>query len=306
VTHQQSLFDRNYFLHRRLHSLTGIVPVGLFLIFHMTTNGSVVWGQIDARQRVYGDPGVATFQHEVNFIHSTPFLLLLEIFGIWLPLAYHSVLGIYFAFTGKSNVSRYAYQDNWRYTWQRITAYVGLVFIVWHISTLRWGWVGLIPSNWGAEEAKVLAWEADHAASSMAAIMQGGIEGMTTWGLVHTAGYAIGTAAIVFHFANGLWTAAITWGLTVSGAAQKRWGWVCLGLGAGLMVLGLGAVAKFATLDYDKARDTELKMLEKYGGPEREPSLMGDSRDAGGRSGPAVEMLAGGLGGPGGGTGTRW
>lgn len=273
MTHQQSLFERNYFLHRRLHSLTGIVPVGLFLIFHLTTNGSVVWGQLDSRPRVDGnDPGVATFQHEVDFIHSTPFLLLLEVFGIWLPIAYHSVLGVYFAVTGKSNVSRYAYQDNWRYTWQRITAYIGLVFIFWHIATLRWGWVGLIPSNWGAEPSKVLAWDGEHAASSMAAIMQGGTEGMMSWGLVHTAAYAIGTAAMVFHFANGLWTAAITWGLTVSAAAQRRWGWACLGLGTGLMVMGLGAVFKFATLNYQDARKTELKLREKHSAAGQEPS----------------------------------
>ncbi|MBY0262010.1 MAG: succinate dehydrogenase cytochrome b558 subunit [Phycisphaerales bacterium] len=273
MTHQQSLFERNYFLHRRLHSLTGIVPVGLFLIFHLTTNGSVLWGQLDSRLRVDGnDPGVATFQHEVDFIHSTPFLLLLEVFGIWLPIAYHSVLGVYFAVTGKSNVSRYAYQDNWRYTWQRITAYIGLVFIFWHIATLRWGWVSLIPSNWGAEPAKVLSWNGEHAASSMAAIMQGGTEGMMSWGLVHTAAYAIGTVAMVFHFANGLWTAAITWGLTVSAAAQKRWGWICLGLGAGLMVMGLGAVFKFATLNYEDARKTELKLREKQSAAGQEPS----------------------------------
>ena len=39
----------------------------------------------------------------------------------------------------------------------------------------------------------------------------------------------IGT--IVFHFANGLWSAAITWGLTVSHASQARWGYACAALG---------------------------------------------------------------------------
>ena len=45
------------------------------------TNSSVVWGMLDSRSRVHageaGHAGVATFQHEVNFIHSIPFLLLM-------------------------------------------------------------------------------------------------------------------------------------------------------------------------------------------------------------------------------------
>jgi succinate dehydrogenase / fumarate reductase cytochrome b subunit len=259
VTHQPSLLEKNYFLLRRLHSLTGIVPVGVFLIFHLTTNGSVLWGLLDYRKAEYGHAGIATFQHEVNFIHNLPALLLMEVFVIWLPLAFHSLLGIYYAMSGKSNVSRYAYQDNWRYTWQRITAYIGLIFIFWHVATMRWGWTSLIPANFGKEPAEYIAWEAAHAGSSMALILQGSKEGLTTWGLLTIAAYAIGTAAMVFHFANGLWTAAITWGLTVSGAAQKRWGWVCLGLGAGLMVLGLGSIAKFSTINYAEARNTEIK-----------------------------------------------
>ena len=33
----------------------------------------------------------------------------------------HSILGVVYAMSGKSNTSRYAYQDNWRYTLQRVS-----------------------------------------------------------------------------------------------------------------------------------------------------------------------------------------
>ena len=45
----QGPLDRNHFLLRRLHSLTGVVPIGVFLLFHPTTNASVVWGMLDRR-----------------------------------------------------------------------------------------------------------------------------------------------------------------------------------------------------------------------------------------------------------------
>lgn len=262
---QQTLWERNYFLIRRLHSLTGIMPIGVFLLFHLTTNGSVFWGLLDGRQRVYGDAGVATFQHEVNFIHSMPFLFLIEGLGLWLPIAFHSILGVYYATTGKSNVQRYGYQDNWRYSLQRITGYIGILFVFWHIATLRWGWTFLLPYNWNLPAGiPHMHWDGEHAASSMAAIMQQGYEGMTTWGLLVTLVYAIGVAALVFHFANGLWTAAITWGLTISENAQKRWGRACFAIGVGLMVLGLGSTFRFATMNYNKAKDTEIKLRASH------------------------------------------
>lgn len=261
-----SPLDKHYFLLRRLHSLTGIVPVGIFLIFHLITNSSIIWGLADAKKAQYGHAGVATFQHEVDFIHSMPFLLLIEIFGLWLPILFHSVLGFYYAFSGKSNTARYAYQDNWRYTLQRISGYVGFIFIFYHVATLRWGWDFLVPGG--------TKWSADYAASTLGAVLQGlSVEdakadaGMTAAGFAVSAGYMLGVTLLVFHFANGLWTAAITWGLTISEAAQQRWGFVCAGLGAALMVAGWAAVIGYATLDVEAAQSTEIRMRATHTEP---------------------------------------
>ena len=266
MAENRSFLDRHYFLLRRLHSLTGIVPIGMFLIVHLITNSSVVWGLLDGRKSQYGHAGAATFQHEVDFIHSTPFLFLVEVLGLWLPIAFHAVLGVYYAKTGKSNVQHYGYQDNWRYSLQRMTGYIGVLFIFWHIATLRWGWTLLLPYNWSLPAGiPPMHWDGEHAASSMAAIMQQGYEGMTIRGLLLTLVYAVSVAALVFHFANGLWTAAITWGLTVSENAQRRWGRVCFVIGVGLMVMGLGSTFRFATMDYAKARATEIKLRALHG-----------------------------------------
>ncbi|MEZ6244247.1 MAG: hypothetical protein R3B57_14525 [Phycisphaerales bacterium] len=224
------LLHRHHLLLRRLHSLTGILPIGVFLIFHLTTNSSVLWGVANGRAEGEGlARGVETFQHEVAWINNLPAIFLIEL-TLWLSIAFHAGLGLVYALSGKPNVRLYPYRDNWRYTLQRWTGYVGVVFIFYHVATLRWGWTILVPG--GAE------WSDHFAASTLADALRGSTSAITTAGLLVSILYFVGVTCLVFHFANGLWTAAITWGLTVSQGAQKRWGVVCAAIGAGLMLAG--------------------------------------------------------------------
>lgn len=250
---KHSWYERNYFLLRRLHSLTGIVPIGVFLIAHLTTNSSIGWGKFALRgehpELGLVDGGVAYFQKEVTWISTQiPHLLLVEIV-LWVSIAFHSILGVVYALSGRSNTTRYAYQDNWRYTLQRWTGYLGIFFIFYHVATLRWGWTFLVPGG--------TKWSHEFAASTLARALQGGSEGMTAAGLAVSLFYFLGVTALVFHFANGLWTAAITWGLTISQRAQRRWGYVCAAIGAGLMAAGWMSVLGFALLDVKKAEGVE-------------------------------------------------
>lgn len=242
------VLERHYFLLRRLHSLSGIVPIGVFLISHLLTNSSLVWGLADSGKAATGHAGVATFQHEVNFIHSIPFLLLIEV-SLWGAIAFHSILGVMYAMSGRNNLHRYAYQGNRRYALQRISGYVGILFIFYHVATLRWGWTFLIPGG--------TKWSDQFAASTLASIIRGGAGAVTMPAVLVAVGYFLGISLLVFHFANGLWTAAITWGLTVSARAQKRWGVVCAGLGAGLMAMAWASLFGFLLLDPAKAKEAE-------------------------------------------------
>jgi len=247
---QLPFLERHYHLLRRLHSLSGIAPIGVFLLPHLTTNSSIVWGgMLNAKKYAdlgEGTAGVATFQHEVDFIHNLPALIFIEIFVLWLPIAYHAILGVYFARSGKSNTDRYGYQANSRYSLQRLSGYIGVAFIFMHIASLRWGFTfgGLMPT-----------FDPHHASSTTAIHLQGG-----AFPYCNAIFYAVCVTALVFHFANGLWTAAITWGLTISKQAQQRWGYVCAGVGAGLAAAGLTAVVGFATLDVERAQQTEAKI----------------------------------------------
>lgn len=259
MSESRSFMQKHHFLLRRLHSLTGVIPIGAFLLVHLTTNSSIVWGIINRGQHPDVHAGAATFQHEVNFIHSLPFLILIEVFGLWLPIAFHSILGIYYARTGSANTRLYPYADNWRYTLQRISGYVGVLFVFYHVATLRWGWTWLVPG--GAQ------WTSEYAGSTLAAAMQGSTEGVTAAGIAVGIFYMLGVSLLVFHLANGLWTAAITWGLTITQPAQRRWGFVCAGLGVALMAMAWSAVIGFMTLDYDEARRAEAAMLNGHASP---------------------------------------
>lgn len=253
VVDRSGVPGKYYFLLRRLHSLTGIVPIGAFLVAHLLTNSSVVWGLLNRNVYPGRHAGASTYQHEVNFIHSLPFLLLIEVVGLWIPIAFHAALGVYYATQGRGNTAYYPYQANWRYSLQRISGYVGLLFIFYHVATLRWGWTWLVPGG--------VEWRAEFAASTMAQVLRGGAGSISLAAAVVAIFYMVGVTLLVFHLANGLWTAAITWGLTVTATAQRRWGQVCFGFGVVMMALAWSGVLGFLFLDQDAARAAEQSML---------------------------------------------
>ena len=255
--------NRHYFLLRRLHSLSGILPIGVFLINHLLTNSTIAWGLVNSRASENLAPGtieqvgemtarrVGTFQHEVSFINEMPFLVLIEV-TLWVSIAFHAILGVYFARTGKSNTTRYAYQDNWRYSLQRLTGYIAILYIFYHVATLRWGWTFMSPTDEPWSHAK--------AASTFSLALRGQVEGIALGGILVSLFYFVGVTASVYHLANGFWTSAITWGLTISESAQRRWGYVCAGLGAGLMLMAWSSLIGFLLLDVNDARAIEADL----------------------------------------------
>lgn len=240
--------QRHHFLLRRLHSLTGIVPVGLFVIVHLFTNAQMIWGQPGAGSGVAG----GSFQHEVDFIHSTPALLFVEI-ALWLSIAFHAILGIGYMTGWVPNVRHYPYPENWRYFLQRITAWIALVFIIIHIATLRWR-INLV-GIWNTPFFHRLTPDGapGHSMDDVPMSLP-----LTAYALQYSAlvvvVYLIGVSATIYHWCNGLWTAAITWGATITKGAQRRWGYVCIGLAVALTIFMLAAI--IGALMFDLNTDT--------------------------------------------------
>ncbi len=211
----RSLVARHHFLLRRLHSLTGIV-FGGYLVVHLLINATI------ARADEY--------QVQVDKIHSLPFLPVIEWTFIYLPILFHTVYGIWITVTGQPNVGLYPYKKNWFYFFQRVSAVFIVFFMLFHVLALKYGLFG---QGLRFEPGRALGTVGRHFDSV----------------LLVAVVYPIGILASCYHLANGFWTAAITWGLTISDASQKRWGYACAGLFAFTFIAGMVALAAAARLE---------------------------------------------------------
>ena len=205
----------NSFLLRRLHSLTGIVPIGLFLLEHFISNAEAFKGPV-----AYG--------RQVAFLNSLPFVLGLEIFGIWIPILFHGLYGVYIWYRGDSNLAEYPWTGNWMYAAQRWTGIIALIYMVQHTYYLRFTGVHL-PTHPMDAFAKV----------------QG--EFQHPWMI---AFYALGIVAASWHFSYGIWLFCAKWGITTGEVARRRLGYVCLLLGIGLISIGAASMYGFLKTPY--------------------------------------------------------
>jgi succinate dehydrogenase / fumarate reductase, cytochrome b subunit len=228
------LLDRNHFAMRRLHSLTGIIPIGAFLINHLLANSTAFLGR-------------AEFNHHIELIHSLPWLLAIEIVFIFAPLAFHSLYGVAIAWQGQMNTSQYPYMDNWRYTLQRISAWIMIPFILIHLAHYRF-------ANWFGYPAY-----ASQEPEFFLLTQQGFLHmWLPTWSWMVI--YAIGLTATVYHFCNGIVTFCITWGITVGVESRKKVSAVAGALAVVLMVWG---VASLWALGRVNAQTTQIDQPAK-------------------------------------------
>jgi succinate dehydrogenase / fumarate reductase cytochrome b subunit len=195
------------FFWRRLHSLTGIVPIGAFLVEHIVSNFET-WN------------GPLAYAQQVKFLNGLPLVRVLEWVFIFIPLLYHAGYGVFIWLRGRSNVNVYPWAGNWGYFSQRITGLIALVYIAYHVWTQRFSGVHL-PTHPGAAFAKV-----QH-------------ELANPWIL---AAYVIAMVATCWHFAYGTWLFAAKWGITPGNSARRKFGYVCAAGGTILCVLGLIAI----------------------------------------------------------------
>jgi succinate dehydrogenase / fumarate reductase cytochrome b subunit len=234
-----ALAGKAHFYLRRLHSLTGIV-FGSYLIVHLAINATLVEGA-----RHMGEATV--YQQQVDKIHSLPFLQVISLSVLILPLVFHTLYGLYVSFQGKSNPLNYGYGKNWLYVAQRVSAVVIMFFAAFHVLTFK----GLM--NWtGMEFFQQLTFVPDKATQSAVNHMH------AAW-WVGWVLYPAGILCATFHLANGFWTGAISWGLTVSKQAQQRFGYVCVMIFIATTLCGFAAL--FSTL----AQKADYSIIERKG-----------------------------------------
>jgi succinate dehydrogenase / fumarate reductase cytochrome b subunit len=192
------------FFWRRLHSLSGIVPIGAFLVEHIVSNFEAVNGPL-------------AYAQQVKFLNSLPLVRVLEWSFIFIPLAFHALYGVYIAVRGRSNVNVYPWAGNFGYLMQRVTGIIAFVYIIQHVLRQRFMGVSL-PENPAYAFHKVQ------------------VELSNPWML---AFYIIAMIAVSWHFAYGIWLFAAKWGITPGNKARKKFGYVCAAFGTALCLMGL-------------------------------------------------------------------
>ena len=204
------------FVLRKLHQLTGILPLGIFLLEHFYTNSKALTGPGD-------------FNHAVQDLQSIPYILFVEIGGIFIPLLYHAIYGLVITMEARPNNLAYPYSRNWFYLIQRITGVILFFFITFHVLNFRFG---LVPGL----NTQSVAHHVDEAFN----IVQREFRMIPIFII-----YMVGITATVWHLANGLWLFLVDWGITIGERAQRLTGYACIAFGVLLLLVGINAAVAF-------------------------------------------------------------
>jgi len=192
----------SYFWHR-LHSASGIFPIGVFLLQHMIANS-------------YALRGPVAYNTVVKVFGYLPFVTVLEFAVIYIPILFHSLYGFFITAYGQANLGRYGYGRNWLYFMQRASGVVAFAYIGFHIYNTSW-------QKYQHGEVSIQYQAMAHQMATPA----------------YFAAYLIGITATVFHFTNGLWNFCIRWGITISARSQRLMAYACWGMFAVFTLIGI-------------------------------------------------------------------
>jgi succinate dehydrogenase / fumarate reductase, cytochrome b subunit len=206
------------FILRKLHQLSGIVPLGAFLLEHFYTNSKAMTGRQD-------------FNEAVRDLQSIPYVLFIEIGFIFIPLIYHAVYGLVITVEARPNNLYYPYPRNWFYLVQRITGVILFFFILFHVLNFRFG---IIPGLDTYGQAVAHNWQKGYDIVA---------NEFRIWWIAII--YVIGITATVWHFANGIWLFLVDWGIAIGARAQRVTGYACIAFGLVLLAVGLNSMISF-------------------------------------------------------------
>jgi succinate dehydrogenase / fumarate reductase cytochrome b subunit len=205
------LTEERHFWLRRLHSLSGIVPVGGFLAFHLYENYSATLGP-------------SAYNMMTRKLQETRFALALEIAVIIVPLLFHGIYGLFVTGTARPNVISNRYVRNWMYFLQRVTGVILFAFVIFHLWTTRFVDIR------------------HHDQVDLFRLMEESVANPWIY-----AFYVLGIVSATFHLANGIWSFSIVWGLTVGPRAQRRMMWVSAAVFVVLSFIGVRSIQAFRT-----------------------------------------------------------
>ncbi len=191
---------------QRLFTWTGVLPLGAFLVTHLGVNSFAL-------------RGTSRFANILTAVHRMPGIDALEAGFIFLPLAIHGALGVWFVVTRTPLATTSPYPPRVRIA-MRVAGIGVLAFLAMHLPEFRWRAGERLG---GSETADLLA-----------ADLSSTWQGMPWRGLA----YLVGAACAVFHFGVGSWALfAGSIGGRYSPRARVAAAW---GFGAASLAIWLG------------------------------------------------------------------
>jgi succinate dehydrogenase / fumarate reductase, cytochrome b subunit len=189
----------------KLHSLSGLVPIGAFLAEHFFENS-------------YALVSPDKFNWIAAKLETIPWRVPVEFLFIWAPILYHGIYGLFIWWKGKSNALGHPWMANWMYVLQRWTGIVAFLFIFWHVWTERFVTHGI--SSY------------DDVARTMS----------NPW---VAAFYIAGILCASFHLGNGLWNFCCKWGIAVTPRSQRMAAIFGAAVAVTFSIVGLAIIAGF-------------------------------------------------------------
>jgi succinate dehydrogenase / fumarate reductase cytochrome b subunit len=193
------------FWQRRIFSFCGVVPLGVYVVWHLANN-------------IYAVSGAKAFDARLAHATSSPVYRPVIWLFVYVPFAIHAVIGLLITFRSKPNPVRQVTFRNWKYLLQRVSAIGVLLFVPAHVYKTR-----------------IEPWR-EGFSIDFAHMHAGMLEPLTF------AVYLLGMLGVSFHLANGLWLAGITWGLFTGPNGQRRGEWLSILFGIVLLLLSFGAI----------------------------------------------------------------
>jgi succinate dehydrogenase / fumarate reductase cytochrome b subunit len=230
--------QRENFVWHKLHSLTGVVPVGYYMVQHLVLNA-------------FSLGGPAKFDAVIDFFDGMPrwFLLTIEISLIWAPLLFHAIYGLFIVDRSKPNYfgTKYKWSQNRMYTMQRWSGIFLFVFLLYH-SLENTG------SKYLTGDSNVVKFAAWHTQ-------------LTSHYYLWFVFYMVGVLVASYHLCYGLWNFCIRWGITISEGAQERVQKLSGVAFIALTLLGWFALAGFIRGDGSSTTPTETQQSQPGAAP---------------------------------------
>jgi succinate dehydrogenase / fumarate reductase cytochrome b subunit len=210
-----SITKENFFWHK-VQSITGIVPIGYYVVQHLVLNS-------------FSIAGPDKFNGVIAFFDSLPlhFLLVLEICFIWVPILFHALYGLVIIGHAQYNYpsAKYGFSQNRMYTFQRISGMFLFLFLIYHVLSTT----GLKYLTHNSTPIQFQGWH----------------DKLTSAGGVWLAVYLLGVLAASYHLSYGVWNFCIRWGITISERAQQKVQSFSLGMFVVVTLIGWAALGGF-------------------------------------------------------------